>query len=396
MANLGATTGYVDPNKVLGSTQQDLGKWGNAYYQQYVEKAAQVGATPLSQDQWVSKYYGQLNNDTNFEAGSKKWDTDFANIGIQKINDLNKQAHDWNPGIPFTAYNGATDFDSVVKGISDTTATVNANKPKNIGADGKVDTTLDATTGEKKYVFTPSEIMTQTEAQLKADATAPDAVAPTYSYNGENTAGYYDTISKSEQAGTDKAVGAVNETANMVNPYATGSGSQIKAVAGMLDQITSSQQSRAFALGQNAYDKNYSALYGQYEKAGAKKTAAQQNLLNLGQYYATMANEADSKNAALYWNNLMNSNAYNQSNLTTQATDKQYQRDTALMDKAAELNAPQKTDWWQPFVSTAVGAVTGGVGAAVGAGVQNVASGNSWGYNPYASLIASLAGKKIN
>jgi hypothetical protein len=350
-----------------------------------------AGLAPLSKDEMYAKYAGS--GEINFEATRKAYEKDASAPLIDKINTLNKQAHDWNPAIPFTAYNGATDWDSLTKAVSDTQLTLDANKPKNIGTDGKVDSTLNAD-GTKKYVFTPSELMKSEEARLTTEANAPDATRPVYNYTGDNTQAYFDNISKSEQAGTNKAVNAVNETANFVNPYATGSGSQIKAVAGMLDNITANQQARAFALGQNEYDTNYTGQYADYEKLQAKKTAARGGLLNLSQYYTQMAGEADNKNESNYWKTLGLQNDANLATLQTQAEDKKYQRDTELMTAADELNRPKEQDWWVPFVSAGVGALTSGIGTAVGAGVANVASGKSYGYNPYAELLAGLSGKK--
>jgi hypothetical protein len=372
----GSQSGNTSSSNNSGGGDFNIGKqdakWIDSYYNDYVTKMNEVGLTPLGKNEMYAKYAGS--GEINFEAVRKAYEKPIAETLKTKINDLKKQQHDWNPDIPFTAYNGATDYDSLISAYQNTQIETTANKPKNIKDDGTVDETLDSS-GKKKYVFTPSELMMQEEARLKAEAEAPDAVRPEYNYDASNTGKYFDTISKSEQAGTDKAVSAVNETANFVNPYATGSGSQIKAVTGMLDNITANQQARAFALGQNEYDRNYTGQYADYEKTQAKKTAARQGLLNLSQYYTQMAGEADNKNEANYWKTLGLQNEANLATLQAQAEDKKYQRDTELLAKSAELNKQQSSDWWTPFVSTAVGAFTGGLGtAAVNAVTGNTTS----------------------
>jgi hypothetical protein len=344
--------------------------WTQQYYARYVAEAERLGVTPAyGYDQFASKL-----NEKDYEGSySTVYKTDLVAKATAKINELKKQSYDWGADASYTPYSGATSIDELSTALANQISTTNTTKPKNIRADGTVDETLDAS-GKKKYVFTPSELMTQEEARLTTEAEAPDATRPEYKYSGENTAAYYDSISKSEQAGTDKAVNAVNETANYVNPYATGSGSQIKAVAGMLDNITANQQARAFALGQNAYDKEYSGKYADYEKTQAKKTAARSGLLNLSQYYTQMANEADNKNEANYWKTLGLQNDANLATLESQAEDKKYQRDTELLAKSAELNSQTNSnDWWQPFVSAGVSAITGGLGTAA----VNAVTGNT-------------------
>jgi hypothetical protein len=383
-------------------------------YGEYSRLMGVIGLSPLSQDEFYKKY-SKGGDFSDIDSGA--WGGEIANLLVSKINESKKQMHDWNPSIPFTAYNGATGVDAlkdIESAYTRTLAETSANKPKNVNPDGSVNDNIDPTTGKEKYVFKPTEIMKQaeesyqkeagfmknpnykaggTENEWIADPSYVEAERPVYSYDPSLSNKYFTQLSEAEKAGTDEAVKKVNETANFINPYATGSGSQVKAVADMMDEITANRQARAFALGTNEYDRNYTGQYADYEKKLAKKSNAMNSLLNLSTYYTTMANEATNRNEANYWKNLGIQNEYNLMNLNTEAEDKRYQRDTELMAKAVELNRPQEKNWWEPFIGAAVGGLTGGLGYGLTTGTANLMSGQKWGYNPYAELLKNYSGK---
>jgi hypothetical protein len=355
------TTNTSDTKAVeVKPVRQDL-------WDQYTSIASRFGVTPMSIADFNSKM-GDIGN--------------YGNQGQEKIDQVNKSFGD---KILRTVYDSAksqikTNYDKYWQAQKDNGTEIpyalpdvgsftsgsdiqgmltNLDSSLSNAYDTSVHNATNTPTPLEKFDETP---YTATMETLNSQANAADVATPTYAYDPSTSQKYFDAIKASEQAGTDKAVSAVNETANFTNPYATGSGSQIKATASMLDNITANQQARAYASGENAYRQNYSTALLDADRQRNVKSAAFDDRLALIKYLDAMKT-AKTQNERDNAKNLYDaSQGAAKLSYDRAAQERADARQTALLEEAAKLNAPQKQEWWQPFATAAVSGLAQGVG----------------------------------
>jgi hypothetical protein len=329
------------------------------YYDEYKQLATDAGVTPLVEREWYNKYMLMEpgnNGSEDLTRGRENFQKEFTKIWKDKHDAIADQ---------YATYAGTTP-DYYSGSNTDATAAKDSyeslNKQYQFVQNDPTAIANKKTRDDALKEYKPTEAVQNIVDEMTTASNAADATTPTYNYTGGNTDAYYQNIKDSEQKGTNEAVKAVNETANFVNPYATGSGSQLKAVSTMMDNITANQQARAFSLGQNNYNMNYTQDVATAEKTNAKKTSAQNFLLGLPEYYNKLK-KMDSADADAYMSLLKTSST---NALNSQIEAKKDANITALMNEYARLSQKQSTDWWQPFATTALTAVGTAVGGPIG------------------------------
>jgi hypothetical protein len=390
----GDNSAQIDTSVTAKPVRSDL-------WDKYIAQASAYGVTPMSVADFNSKM-GEI--------------SDYGNQGAEKIREVNKKyaneilrpLFDTVKAKIKTSYDTYYDAqkangnempyappDIATFNASEDIETSLSNLDTLLSNPYAVTTKLATDLPKEKEVYKPSELMLNEETRMHTEAGEmanpnyvaggkepqwianpdfKDAVRPEYNYDPSTSAKYFDTISAAEKDSTGQAVNAVNEQANMLNPYATGSGSQLRAVSGMLDKITANQQARAFAMGANAYDRNYAGQYADFEKKQAAKSSARKGLLDLANFYQMSADAKDQNDYNRMWNTFTAQNAINRDNALQSAEDRRIAREDEIAAQAARMEAEtNKQEWWQPFAQAAVSGLAGGLAG----GLTNVLTGNT-------------------
>lgn len=248
---------------------------------------------------------------------------------------------------------------------------------------------MDKTTAEKfanyklldindwQKAYDKKELDTQTnDFNTKLDSILSNKyTADTFDPSGDSTKRWYDVLSTAEKQAEDTAINRTNEQYNFLNPYMTGSGSQLKATNELIQGIAGDRMSRAIQGAGAEFEKQQSINYEDFLTGRANKIAGIKDYQGQQRGISQYARDMD-------------------------AADREREYQYNMAKKIAEMYKPKESNSWLSPVLGGVGALAGsiipGVGTAAGYAVGSglgayMGGGSGGGYapNPYLSYAST-------
>ena len=208
--------------------------------------------------------------------------------------------------------------------------------------------------------YDKKELDTQTnDFNTKLDSILSNKyTAETFDPSGASTKRWYDTLSTAEKQAEDTAINKTNEQYNFLNPYMTGSGSQLKATNELIQSIAGDRMSRAIQGAGAEFEKQQSINYEDFLTGRANKIAGLKDYQTQNRGISQYARDMD-------------------------AADREREYQYNMAKKIAEMYKPKESNSW-------LSPVLGGIGAAVGSVIPGV--GTSLGYSLGSGLGAYMGG----
>ena len=422
-------------------TTQDINSWASQYYARYQKEAKAQGLPTLTQAEFNDKLgVNGAGNDFNFEQAYTNLKSNLTNPTggdlqgdlakfQQEIGGLLAANKDTTAAIAaFKAKYPYEDTSYITAGIPDTTTTTNTanlarynTQIQNYVAAGDMTSAQGVIDAATKAGISGVDLDTL-KSELAPGTAAAAAKASVYKYDASTdpnvqkvqseiddimkkgqptfTAPTFDTsyvnkwnsyLQQIDQPNLDYATQQLNKTVNeqydINNPYAVGSGTQVKAsqdaTNALLQSTLANRNATALALGQSAYQQDYGTAWNEYQLQESQLEAAEQQELGISQYQqnANQFTSQQQQQAALQGiqnqyglttgqNNFNYQNAQQSTQnayqtATNQAqqgySSQQQQQQQTWAQQIAAMYQPQQQPWYN-YVLPGVGQAVGQVG----------------------------------